>query len=159
MAMHPRRKYRDRHHTGFALGGEGGVFAEGEFGHVPFEIAGEPKGDLLDRGKNERSESDAVSANEPLRDLAHMLVVDHREREMHRCDAGRLDVDVHRATADGACRRIRPARLSSPAQKPPRGHCCYSAAAIWARFVSKPASEPSTAAGCLRSSCQSSDSI
>ena len=63
------------------------------------------------------------------------------------------------AEAHGASRRIRPASLRSPAQKPPRDHCCYSAAAIWARFVSKPASEPSSAAGCLRSSCQSSDSM
>ena len=103
MSVHPRRKHRDRDHRGVALRGQRNVFAERQLGDVPFERLGEPEGDLLDRGEDERRERDAVRAHQALRDLAHVLVVADREREMHRGGAVAAD-DLRRA-------RVRRGRL------------------------------------------------
>jgi hypothetical protein len=51
----------------------------------------ESKRDLLDRGKDQRRERDAVRPHQALRDLAHVLVVADREGEVHRRGAVAAD--------------------------------------------------------------------
>ena len=111
MPMHPRRKHRDRDHRGVALRGQRDVFAERQLGDVPFERLGEPKGDLLDRGKDQRRERDAVRAHQALRDLAHVLVVADRKGEMHRRGAVAAD-------------DLRPARIRRGGLRFCRCHLC-----------------------------------
>ena len=111
MAMHPGRKHRDRDHRGVALRGQRDVFAERQFRDVPFERLGKPKGDLLDRGKDQRRQRDAVRAHQALRDLAHVLVVADRQGEMHRRGAVAADDLRPARVRRGGLRRCR-ARLS-----------------------------------------------
>ncbi len=105
MAMHAGGKYRDRHHPGGVLRGERDVLAERKLGDVPFHRAGEAEGDLLDRREDQRGERDAVGANDALRDLAHVLVVGDRQREMHERGAAAGDdlrtAQVGRAAVGG----------------------------------------------------------
>ncbi len=91
MAMDPRRKHRDRDHRGVPLRRERGVFPERQLRDVPFEVAGEPEGDLLDRRKHQRRERDAVDPHHAAGELAHMLVVADRERQVERSDAAADD--------------------------------------------------------------------
>ena len=96
MAMDPGRKHRDRDHRGITLRGERGVFPEGQLRDVPFEVAGEPKGDFLDRRKHQRRQNDAVDADHSAGDLADMLVVADRQRQI---EASRAAVDDDLRTA------------------------------------------------------------
>ncbi len=84
VAMHARGKHRDRHHRGRALRGERGVFPERQLGHVPFQVLEEAEGDLLDGVEHQRRERDAVRAHRAGHDVAGVVVVADRKRQMHR---------------------------------------------------------------------------
>ena len=113
MAVNARRKHRDRHHRRRALRGERGVFPERQLGDVPFQIPGEAEGDLLDRRKDQRRERDAVGAHDPLGDLAHVLVVADRERELHRGRAAAGDDGRRPQLRRGSARGLLLGYLSS----------------------------------------------
>ncbi len=82
MAQHARGKHRDADERRRALRGQRRELGERAFRDIPFEILEQAVEDFLHL-EHDRGQRNAVRAHDAMDEVAHMLVVGDRQREMH----------------------------------------------------------------------------
>src|SRR6185437_8073504 len=90
MAKHPRWKYRNADEGRIALRGIADEFPKRQFGNVPLAAFQKSEGDFFDRQRESR-QHDAVGPHHAVAEIAHMVVVGGRERQMQPRRAAALD--------------------------------------------------------------------